>query len=164
MRLTGQLSGHSLRPGSEMRTDSEGRFRFAPKVGETEIVASSSNGFVRAAAADLTTNGTLTLQAWARVSGRLIRDSQPVTRENVDLQPTVRHSGGPWVNFHGTLTDDNGAFTIENVPPGEWQLTTRLKSGGGSWSNQRQHNFTARPGESVDVGTIQKTDSATARR
>jgi uncharacterized GH25 family protein len=164
LRATGQLSAYSLRPGSETRTDSNGRFRFAPKLGDAEIVASSSNGFIRVSAADLATNGMLTLQPWARVSGRLMRDGQPLPPENVDLQPPVHHSGGPWVNFHGTRTDEEGWFTIENVPPGEWQLTTRLKSGGGGWTNQRQHNFTAKPGESVDVGTIQKTDSTTALR
>ena len=91
---------------------------------------------------------------------------KPISGENVDLQPPEHHDGTrPWVNFHGTRSGEDGRFTIENVPPGEWLLTTRQKMGdGGGWINQRQHKFTARPRESVDVGTIQKTDSAAAAR
>jgi hypothetical protein len=97
------------------------------------------------------------------VSGRLVRDGQPLASEYVDLNPPENHNGKrPWVNFHRSRTDDEGRFTIENVPPGDWYLTTRLKTGSGGWIRQRQHRFTAKPGEQVDVGTIQKTESSSA--
>jgi hypothetical protein len=165
MRSKGELSAYNLRPGSETRTADDGQFRFAPKLGECEIIALSSNGWLRIASAQLATNGTVAMQAWARVSGRLMREGQPVTGEHVDLKPVTDFNGQrPWVNFHGAITDDEGRFTIERVPPGSWHLTTRIQSGYGGWTNQRQHQFTAEPGQSVDVGTIQKTDAASARR
>src|SRR5262249_55073940 len=97
--------------------------------------------------------------------GRLMRNGQPVTGENIDLKPATDYNGErPWINFHGAVTDDDGHFSIDHVPPGEWRLATRIKSDYGSWTSQYQHKFTASPGQSVDVGAIQKTEPATARR
>lgn len=158
---SGELSTRSLRAGSDVRTDADGRFSFKPKLGECDVIAISSNGWCRIAADNLATNSTLTLQPWARVTGRIMRDGQSIAGEHVDLGSPENFNGKrPWVNFHGTRTDDDGRFTIENVPPGDWHLTTRLKSGPSGWTNQRQYQFTAKPGEQVDVGTIQKTESS----
>jgi hypothetical protein len=159
MLARGEISSHHLRPGSETRTDAGGRFRFVPKLGACEIVTLNSEGLIRFAAADLATNSKVVLQPWSRVSGRLVRDGQPVSGEHVDLKPTVDYDGRhPWVNFHGTRTDEAGRFTIERVPPGDWYLTTRVKTGYGGWTNQRQHSFRANPRESAEAGTIQKND------
>jgi hypothetical protein len=157
LRMSGELSSYHLRPGSEARTDAQGRFGFAPKLGEGELVAVSTEGWRRFTLPELKAQTNVTLQGWTRVVGRLIRNGQGAAREHVDLQsPAIWDGRRPWMNYHGTITDEAGRFVIEHVPPGTWHLSTRVPSGGASWSNTRQHEFKAAPGETVDVGTIQQ--------
>lgn len=144
---------------SPPRTDAQGRFSFAPKLGEGQIVVACSNGFARLSATSLETNQVITLEPWAQVRGRLVQNGKPVPDANVDVQfDGVWKANQPHLNLHGTRTDDEGRFTIEYIPPGSLQLTTRLPQGNGAWMNRNQRAFTTKPGEHLDLGDIEKTD------
>jgi hypothetical protein len=157
----GALLLHENRAQSTTMTDPEGEFSFAPKLGDCELFAACEKGFAHCGAADLlTANGKLTLQPWAKIHGRLIQKGKPAASEHVDLGwPNGYSFAAPFLNLHGSRTDDDGRFSIEHVPPGEMQITTRLmmKEGGGNgWTSTTQKKFTVKPGEDLDLGDIEK--------
>ncbi len=155
----GELSVHDRYRKSTRRTDAQGRFSFAPKLGEGQIIAVSPDGFARVSATFLETNQVIALEPWAQVRGRLVQNGKPVPGENVDAQfRGAWQPNQPYLNLHGTRTDDEGRFTIDYLPPGSLQLTTRLPEGNGAWRNSSQRPFTAKPGEHLDLGDIEKTD------
>jgi hypothetical protein len=139
-----------------------GQFHFAPQLGTGKIFAANTNGFGRITLEAFQTNRVLILQPWARVHGRLVKDGKPVAGENVDLSwGAADFNGWPLLNLHGALTDENGRFTIDFVPPGCMGVSTRVPFGSAdqrSWSSQTQKQFTARPGEDVDLGDVVKVD------
>ncbi len=57
------------------------------------------------------------------------------------------------------MTDDEGRFQIENIPPCSLRLTTRVPDAFNSyaWTSQKLKKFNAKPGEAVDVGDVEKT-------
>ena len=105
----------------ELATDASGGFKF-PDPGERfTIVATTDAGFAMADfAADQHNAGTLQLQPWATVRGRLLDGGQPVKRatvfvnlvrlDNLD-QPRVE------TNDLQVRTDKDGRFVFAKVPP-----------------------------------------------
>lgn len=143
---------------SECKTDAEGRFQFAPKLGGGELFAATQTGFARVPAEVVRSGGEVRIQAWAKVTGRFIRDGRPVANEPVELQ----FAGGfkperPYLYLQGTKSGEDGRFTLERVPAGELQLATRhtLPGDGGAWSVVPQKTFTAQPGETLDLGDVE---------
>ncbi|MGD0652067.1 MAG: hypothetical protein ABSA97_13190 [Verrucomicrobiia bacterium] len=157
----GTISVYRGRGSFASLTDSDGKFSFAPKLGEGVVFAAGAGGFAHCSTVELAAKGELTLQPWARVRGRLVQNGKPVAGENVDLGWPAGYSfDRPQLNLHGTRTDDDGRFALEHVPPGELQLTTRipLRAGAGSgWTNHSQRKFTMKPGEDLDLGTVEKS-------
>jgi len=67
--------------------------------------------------------------------------------------------------LHGTHTDDEGRFVLENVPPAELQLTTRVPMDGAhGWTTQTQRKFTVKPGQELDLGLVEKAPPLRAGR
>ncbi len=156
---TGGLRGLQRGEDSEGHTDAQGRFQFSPKFGDSEIVAVTDGGFARVAASGLAADAKVRLQPWAKVTGRLVQAGKPVAEENVEIQ----FAGGfrpdhAFVNQQGTKTDAEGRFVFERVPPVELQIATRRKLGenSGGWTLVPQKSFTPKPGESLDLGDVEK--------
>lgn len=163
----GEISAYRVADRFQTLTGADGRFSFPPRLGEGEIVVANTNGFARVTAVELSSKSDLTLQPWARVTGALTKDGKGVAGEDVDLRWTDNFSPErPWINLHGTKTEEDGRFVIEHVPPGSLQITTRIRfrEGGNGWSSHPQHTFTASPGESVDVGVLNKSEPSTAKQ
>jgi hypothetical protein len=138
------------------QTDSEGRFSFAPKIGEGELIVACSNGFGRVSASVPEPIITVIIEPWARVHGRLVQNGKPVAQEKVDVKfDQDFRPGHPMLHLHGTVTDEDGRFSIERVPPGSLRLTTRVPVGsGGAWTSLVQKKFTAKPAEDVDLREV----------
>jgi hypothetical protein len=146
-----------LQGGQKTVTDASGRFKFTPQVGEGNIFAANSRGFGWTTPQSLQTNQVTVLQPWAHIHGRLMQDGKPVAGENMDLSES-RVFDLPILNLHGGVTDDAGRFTIDFVPAGELEISTRkyIGSGHSSWMGQSQRDFIAKPGEDVDLGDVVK--------
>jgi hypothetical protein len=168
--LTGKgvISMSRDREGSLTITDPDGGFDFPPKLGEGEIFAAGARGFAHCRTSELAAQGKLTLRAWGSVRGRLWQNAKPLAGEAVDLGwPRGGSTERPWFNLHGTHTDEQGWFVLENVPPGELELTTRVPMGDGpghGWTNQSQRKFTLMPSEDLDLGTVEKAPAPRAGR
>ncbi len=142
--------------GATKATDAAGKFSFAPKVGAGELVVACSSGFGRLPLASPEGTNVVTVQPWAEVRGRLVKDGKPVQNEHVDVSlDSEWKPGQPHLNFGGAITDEDGRFSIGYVPPGAIQLTTRKPMGQRAWTNERIKRFDARPGEKVDVGDVE---------
>lgn len=143
-------------------TDSTGRFSFAPKLGQGELVAGCPSGFGRLSLASSGGTNDLIVQPWAEVRGRLVKGGKPIQNEHVDLSFHAEWKPGrPHIGLHGTITDEQGRFTIDHVPPGELQLTTRapVEQPRGAWTEQRQRYFAVQPGEKADLGDVEKKET-----
>jgi uncharacterized GH25 family protein len=143
-------------------TDSTGRFGFAPKLGQGELVAGCPRGFGRLSLASSGGTNDLVVQPWAEVRGRLVKGGKPIPNEHVDLSFRAEWKPGrPHIGLHGTITDEQGRFTIDHVPPGELQLTTRapVEQSRGAWTEQRQRYFAVQPGEKADLGDVEKKET-----
>jgi hypothetical protein len=140
-------------------TDSAGRFSFAPKLGLGELIVGCPSGFGRLSLTSLAGTNDIIVQPWAEVRGRLVKDGKPLPNEHVDLSfHSEWRPGQPHLGLHGTVTDEEGRFTIGHVPPGELQLMTRMHLGQtkGAWRWQSQRQFAVQPGEKVDLGDVEK--------
>jgi uncharacterized GH25 family protein len=159
-----RIAAGQLPKNAIAKTDTQGRFKFAPRAGECDIIAVADTGMARLRATELGATGQVNLLSWVTVKGRLMRQGKPVANEAVDV---VSSTGSyrpdrPLLHLHGTQTDDEGRFKIDHLPPGELQISTRLTIGSGprtGWSNLSQKAFTAQPGETVDLGEVEKKES-----
>jgi len=145
--------------GETQITDSAGRFSFAPKLGLGELIVGCPSGFGRLSLTSLGGTNDIIMQPWAEVRGRLVKDGKPVQNEHVDLSfHSEWRPGQPHLGLHGTVTDEEGRFTIGHVPPGQLQLMTRVpvEQPKGAWMEQSQRQFAVQPGEKVDLGDVEK--------
>jgi hypothetical protein len=156
----GTIHANRLPRNSVVRTDLEGRFRFPPKLGDCEIVAANSAGIARVKAAGLAVNGDVRLEPWVTVRGRLVQNGKPVDAEPVDAgYATPYRPDRPMLHLPAGRTDAEGRFKIDHLPPGELQVSTRVMFGvsaNSGWTIQPQRLFTAKPGETLDLGDIEK--------
>ena len=81
-------------------------------------------GFAQIPIAALDAASNITLQAWGRIEGRLVLDSQPVPNEHIFVGHQIsrydeqgRRFGFLTFGFE-TTTDSDGKFAFEKVPPG----------------------------------------------
>jgi hypothetical protein len=155
-------------PQSEMMTDAEGRFRFAPRLENGRIFAASEEGYAECATEDLAKNPKITLQPWGRIEGTLLRSGTPVTNETLAVtsaSPYVPNQ--PRVSFqHRAVTDADGKFQFDHVPPGAIQVSTLVPLSGegmrSAWTYQPQATTTVPPGKTVTV-QIEKKDAPAGR-
>ena len=147
------------RPDAVIATDEQGGFSFAPVNGRSEFVAAGEAGFARATDEALQASGNLSLQPWAEVRGRLVKDGQPLAGEPVQMdfaRPPLPQGG--WLWLPGTTTDDAGRFVLPRVPPEAVRICTRQRitdnPGIEAWTNRAQLTCTPIAGESLDVGDV----------
>ena len=148
-------------PESITKSDEQGRFEFAPKLGCGEIVASHSSGFARLAIATLPAQVEIKIQPWAAIHGRLVKQGKPVAGEDIDIVfADTLNMQRRRIYLSRGRTDSEGYFKIEYLPAGKLQLCTRNYMGTGmkrSWTTQAQITFTSKSGTDTDLGDIEKS-------
>jgi len=144
-------------------TDSAGRFSFAPKPGLGELIVACPGGFGRLLLASPEGTNVIIVQPWAEVRGRFVKGGRPVQNEHVDISFRSGWTPGePHLGLHGTVTDEEGRFTIGHLPPEQLQLTSRMFNGPGrdSWMEQPERQFTVQPGEKAGLGDVEKSGAS----
>lgn len=145
-------------------TDPEGRFSFPPQLDDGGVYVAAEGGFASAKVSKLRTESKITLQPWAKIKGRLIRNGKPVANENLSIKVMFNPSSGePMLNLqHRVTTDDEGRFQFDHVPPMEVQIVTLvpLDSGGlaRGWTHNPQMTLDLKPGETQTV-EVEKKDA-----
>jgi hypothetical protein len=152
---------------TKRNTAADGSFSFNPKLKSGMILASCTNGFAMAIQETLKANPLLVIQPWAKVRGRLLKDSKPVSGETLDLRENTGYARihGPWIHFPNAVTDADGYFQFKLAPPTALRLTARapIKDMPQAWSEVKQCDVKAIPGADMDLGDIVKTDPPAER-
>jgi len=107
-----------------MKTDVNGHFLFQPVYLLHHLVAVADQGICGMTIDDFEQCGhILALQPWAEVRGTLRIVNTPVCNSPLEMRsiPGVRYTCG-YETYYTTHTDDQGAFEIKKVPPGEFTL------------------------------------------
>ena len=132
----------------EMLTDPDGRFSFDPELGMQAVAAATRDGFKIISVAALATGSNMVLESWGGIKGVLNRPAGPGKGEDLDLalveEPRLN------LNYH-TVTDAQGRFEFDHVPPGKLQISSRTKLGSSSWQNDPLQQVTVQPGEALEV-------------
>ncbi|HYG35099.1 MAG TPA: carboxypeptidase regulatory-like domain-containing protein, partial [Clostridia bacterium] len=115
-----------------MKTDDSGSFSFGPKLDACGIIVIHEQGYAEVTLDSFYRAGSIFLQPWGRVEGKVLIGDKPKAHETVCLSATRHHyeeSGRlfPALSLHlETTTDSDGNFIFEKVPPGERTVSRYL--------------------------------------
>lgn len=132
MDQPGQYRKDGSITAARAQTDADGRFSFAPKLQTRGFIALHEQGYVGVPAQQF--NGTIRLQPWGRVEGRLQMSAEPRANRGIQLGNLHYRYGESGRQFPAlmlwleAITDDEGNFAFEKVPPGERRIAVRLNT------------------------------------
>ena len=134
-----------------IKTDANGNFSFKPEWGIIAVATGSSNGFCVVDLKALATNPVIRLEPLGEITGTLKRTSGPGAHEDLDLEFGGGElvSSGINLNIH-TVSDSQGRFKFEGVPPGRYQLSYREPMSQNGWQNMALKEVAVRPNESTE--------------
>ena len=144
-----------------VQAGSSGEFSLNPEWGKTHVLAASPNGFAMIPLEALAINPVIQMEALGKITGRLQRTSGPSTNENLDLSFGNVDPARQGINLNNhAVTDSEGRFEFNRVPPGKVQICAREKLAGanqGGWASTPLKVVDLKPGEALDVD-IETTD------
>jgi thiol-disulfide isomerase/thioredoxin len=141
-------------------TDASGHFSFSPRIDDYAILIVGKAGFAQVLATELEKNSEVRLQSYAHVEGKLMIGTRPGSNETVRLglayHPYEFHprNFSPLSLFLTTVTDAEGKFTFERVPPVSVEIyhEPKVRDGKmGTIAQSQTTKFLLRPGESRQV-------------
>ncbi|MFN7139418.1 MAG: TlpA family protein disulfide reductase, partial [Limisphaerales bacterium] len=160
-----EVRDHITRGTEKVKTDAEGRFSFKPKVDAYSFIVVDESGFAEVPVRDASQEFKIQLQPWARIAGRLLIGDRAGAREEVRLWPDhLPHAHEPrnfppLQLFLDTITDDEGNFVFNRVPPVGVQVYHSPKvrdSRMGTTPMSQTTNLLLKPGETrkVTIGGV----------
>ena len=134
-------------------TDEAGEFKIPAPPENGALAAASELGFGAVSLAEARTSGTVTLRPYGRVEGVLKVGDQPVVGQELMLESMDLMDFSIPANPNGykTTTDDEGRFTIEQVPPRKANLVRLIKTGVNCWRHSHSTAVTFEPGQTVHL-------------
>jgi len=102
-----------------LTTDRFGRFQLAASFEPARIRVIHAEGFAEVVRQVDERPGTLVLQPWSKVSGTLEQGGVPIPNQQISFYP-IRYGLTEEIRFqeyYGTITDANGHFEFERLPP-----------------------------------------------
>jgi uncharacterized GH25 family protein len=149
-----ELTGVRLRAyGSRdhmAETDSAGRFKIPSPPEKGLVVAAAEAGFGQADISEVRASQTLALQAWGRIEGTLKIGGQPGAGKDLFFTLPNRGINTDFTGFK-TTTDEQGAFTMEKIPPGDGDIVRLIKISPNSWRHSDGTMVTIKSGETTQV-------------
>jgi hypothetical protein len=114
-----------------VETGADGRFSFPPQTESYRIVVLCEQGYADVTAEQLTTDSNIVIEPLGRVEGEFLIGSKPGAGEEI----AVDYGKYPEPNFPQvfyvcvTVTDTNGYFVLDKLPPGKTHVIHRMKLG-----------------------------------
>ncbi len=136
-------------------TDAAGRFTLPEAARASALFAVHAGGYARVPATNLTASPRVVLERWGNIEGILRVGSQPATNVSVRI---VRPGPGDneeltfGQNDFNAVTDAQGRFHFDRVPPGERSIYRFEPQPNGSWSGIRVATVQVKPGTVTRVG------------
>ena len=118
-------NGKPDRVSRTVEPDNEGRFEIKPTTEPVRVRVLHDTGIAeKLIQPDETSIGELQLQPWAKISGRLMQNGQPVGNQPVYFYALVdRKQDDPrFQDSYYALTTADGTFTFDRLPPGAGRL------------------------------------------
>ena len=151
-----KLSGGHLtidpneRTGALKRADGKGKLRLMNDPQVTRIVVAHPTGYLETGFAALTADPVIRLQPWGRIEGEFLGAAGLLAGKVVSVSP--------WEPTHreldfgiSTTTDDQGRFTLSQVPPGKLRVSQLIITDHGNGVTSSQQGSSAEttvlPGE-----------------
>jgi thiol-disulfide isomerase/thioredoxin len=105
--------------GMPSNTLAGGQFEIAATSEPTRIRATHESGYAEVLRQPDEEIGTLVLQPWASISGRLMQSDKPVGGETIQFKPIQERPLGSarLQDSYTALTDENGRFELKQLPP-----------------------------------------------
>jgi RNA polymerase sigma factor (sigma-70 family) len=121
MDTPGQLD-LKLSGASRAETGPDGDFKIQTRLSSGLLVAAHKLGFAELKFDHLKGPVVLRLQPWSCVEGTLRIGSQPGANKTVWIHKVQQFGGPLYFQAHlNAITDGDGRFSFEGVPPGEWE-------------------------------------------
>jgi protocatechuate 3,4-dioxygenase beta subunit len=114
------------------------------------VHAANDTGFASLPLAAVRSSGQLVLQPYGRIEGTLTVLGQPLAGEEflLGLSPMGLQVD---FNLHRVMTDAQGRFVFEQVPPGNVAVVRLIKSAPTSWSHGQQTAVQVEPGQTARI-------------
>jgi peroxiredoxin len=130
------LNGATIEGGSQrFQTDGEGWFSLPLNGKNVAVAAANNNGFCLMQTRDLANHPTMIVQPWGRIEGVRLNRGQPLTNDRIsyglsshflvseDLEYDMQEAFA--IQDNKAVTDSEGRFIFEHVPPVEVTLRER---------------------------------------
>ncbi len=117
------LKGASIEGGKKrFQTDAEGRFSLPQDGANIVLVVANEKGFSLAQSCDLIKSPTMVVRPWGRIEGRRTNRGQPVVGQRFRYRLAMsflvsKELQGIWIGAQPVVTDLEGRFVFEFVPP-----------------------------------------------
>ena len=111
-----------------LQSDSEGRFALHATSEPVRLRVLHETGIVEKLLQPGDSIGDLRLQPWAKVSGRLVQNGQPMGNQTIQFNPLVDPGLGEarFQDRYGTQTKPDGSFSFDRLPPGAGSIRPYL--------------------------------------
>lgn len=136
-------------------TDAAGRFELPAFWGGGIVFMISTQGFAFRAVRELATNPVVTLARYGRITGRLVGASDRIADQQLHLGFARTSSFDIWFRnaVLRTVTDAEGRFSFDPVPPGNLEILQLIPYAKDheSWTSKTLHQFELQPGQSLSL-------------
>ena len=129
------------------KTAADGRFALPVPEGDYAIVVLHDRGIAERSAEQLAADPVVTVQPWGRIDGLVRVGTRPLARMSIGAERSGRLPVPPGTAAEASylffaMTDDEGRFVLDRVPPGAYFVSTQL---------QLPRNMFTASGHGIDV-------------
>lgn len=142
-----------------VKTAADGKFSFPAQTEPYLLVVLHDKGYAEVADEQLATDPNIIIQPWGRIEGVLRIGAKPGANETVVLYCDRPYKpNAPNINIvddYDAVTDENGSFVFERVPPGRAYVGRAIKISRGTtgymMSPTHEVPVEVKPGQTVNV-------------
>ena len=140
----------------QQTSGADGVVDFPPQSGKFKIAVFADAGYAEVDSDDLAKSSDITLSPWGRIEGKMMIGSSPASGKNVDMYSQVQQMEYDPDEIRiqdglSAVTDSDGKFVIERIPPGTWAIARRVQLSSNSYSDAALQTVDVAAGKTVEV-------------